>query len=61
MSSGTVSVCNQIAHSEGNVTTSFLSSLKVMSLINRGMLLFVKTVYCRSPDNTETYVTNIGI
>lgn len=44
MSSGAVNVCNQIAHSEGIVTTSFLSSLRVMSFISHGMLLFVKTV-----------------
>ena len=64
MSSGAVSVCNQIAHSEGNVTNSFLLNLKAMSFISCGMLLFVKTVYCRRPDmfcHTETYVTHIGI
>ena len=62
MSCGAVSVCNQIAHSEGNVTTSFLSSSKVMSFISHGMLLFVKTVYCRSLDilcHTEN-ITHIG-
>jgi hypothetical protein len=45
LSAGAVSVSNQIAHSGGNVTTSFLSSLKVMNFISRGMLRFCKKLF----------------
>jgi len=42
MPSGAVSVCNQIAQCDEDVTTSFLSSLKVPSFISCGMLLSYK-------------------